>query len=122
MEVTSQPDRKRRRTRAVTPRKGLNSQPGQGLVAEPDPQRAGLRQSQPDNLGGERMAAKGPSAQGTVRDSWLAVLDGYRVQFLILDKELDSTLMSLVRSQPGWTVDFENEVSVLFSRSPAGGI
>jgi hypothetical protein len=68
------------------------------------------------------MAAKGPSAQGTVRDSWLAVLDGYRVQFLILDKELDSTLMSLVRSQPGWTVDFENEVSVLFSRSPAGGI
>jgi hypothetical protein len=68
------------------------------------------------------MAAKGPSAQGTVRDSWLAVLDGYRVQFLILDKELDGTLMSLVRSQPGWTVDFENEVSVLFSRSPAGGI
>ena len=68
------------------------------------------------------MSAKEPLAQGTLRDSWLAVLDRYRVQFLILDKELDSTLMSLVQSQPGWAVDFENEVSVLFSRSPAGGV
>jgi|GEM_PF-1681081 len=68
------------------------------------------------------MSAKEPLVQGKLRDSWLAVLDRYRVQFLILDKELDSTLMSLVQSQPGWEVDFENEVSVLFSRSPAGGI
>jgi hypothetical protein len=68
------------------------------------------------------MSAKKPLAQRTLRDSWLVALDRYRVQFLILDKELDSTLMSLIRSQPGWAVDFENEVSVLFSRSPAGGI
>jgi hypothetical protein len=68
------------------------------------------------------MPAKEPLAHGKLRDSWLTVLDRHRVQFLILDKELDSTLMSLVRSQPGWAVDFENEVSVLFSRSPAGGI
>ena len=108
--------------RAIRPRKGLNSQPGRGLVAEPAPNRAGLRQSQPDSPGGERMSAKEPLAQGTLRDSWLAVLDRYRVQFLILDKELDSTLMSLVQSQPGWAIDFENDVSVLFSRSPAGGI
>ncbi len=67
------------------------------------------------------MSAEEPLARGALRDSWLAVLDRYRVQFLILDKERDSTLMSLVRSQPGWAVDFENEVSVLFSRSPAGG-
>jgi hypothetical protein len=68
------------------------------------------------------MSADERLAQGTLRDSWLAVLDRYRVQFLILDKEQDSTLMSLVRSQPYWTVDLEDEVSVLFSRSPAGGI
>jgi hypothetical protein len=68
------------------------------------------------------MAADNSLAQGALRDSWLAVLDRYRVQFLILDKEQDSRLMSLIRSQPGWAVDFENEVSVLFSRSPAGGI
>jgi hypothetical protein len=69
------------------------------------------------------MSAQEHLVQGTTpRDSWLAVLDRYRVQFLILDKEQDSTLMSLVRSQPYWTVDLEDEVSVLFSRSPAGGI
>jgi hypothetical protein len=73
-------------------------------------------------LEGERMSQHEPVAQGVARrDSWLAALDRYRVQFLILDKERDSTLMSLVRSQSGWTVDFENEASVLFSRSPAGG-
>jgi hypothetical protein len=68
------------------------------------------------------MSADEPLAQGTLRDSWLAVLERYRVQFLVLDKERDGMLMSLVQSQPGWAVDFENEASVLFSRSPAGGI
>ena len=68
------------------------------------------------------MSADERLAQGTLRDSWLAVLDRYRVQFLILDKEQDSTLMSLVRSQPGWAVDLEDGASVLLSRSPAGGI
>jgi hypothetical protein len=53
-------------------------------------------------------------------DSWLAVLDGYGVQFLILDKQHDGKLLSLVRSRTGWTVDFEDEASVLFSRSLAG--
>jgi len=68
------------------------------------------------------MSAEEPLARGySPRDIWLEILERYRVQFLILDRERDSTLMSLVRSQPGWEVDFENEVSVLFSRSPAGG-
>jgi hypothetical protein len=55
------------------------------------------------------------------RDSWLAILDQYRVQYMILDKELDSKLISLVQSQPGWTVDFSDKASMLLSRSPAGG-
>ena len=66
------------------------------------------------------MSQHEPVAQGIAqRDSWLAVLDRHRVQYVVLDKERDSGLMSLVRSQPGWTVDFESEASVLFSRRPA---
>jgi hypothetical protein len=49
----------------------------------------------------------------------LATLDTYGVQFLILDKERDRTLLQLVRSRPGWTVDFEDTESVLFARSAA---
>ena len=102
--------------------KGLNSQPGHGLVAEPAPTGRDSARANPTVLGGERMSEREPLAQGvTRRDSWLTALDRHRVQFLILDKERDSALMSLVRSQPSWTVDFENDVSVLFSRSPAGG-
>lgn len=54
-------------------------------------------------------------------DSWLAILDQYRVQYMILDKELDSKLISLVQSQPGWTVDLSDKASMLLSRSPGGG-
>jgi hypothetical protein len=54
-------------------------------------------------------------------DSWLAILDQYRVQYMILDKKLDSKLISLVQSQPGWTVDFSDKASMLLSRGPAGG-
>jgi hypothetical protein len=54
-------------------------------------------------------------------DTWLAILDRYRVQYMILNRELDRNLISLVQSQPGWTVDFSDEASMLLSRSPAGG-
>lgn len=50
-------------------------------------------------------------------ECWLAALDTYGVQLLILDKERDATLLQLVRSRPGWTVDFEDNESVLFTRS-----
>ena len=61
-----------------------------------------------------------PTQLGGRFDGWLAVLDRYRVQYLILDKERDGKLLSLVRARPGWAVDFEDEASVLFSRSLAG--
>jgi hypothetical protein len=54
-------------------------------------------------------------------DSWLALLDRYSVQYVILDRELDCELISLVQSQPGWAVDFSDEASMLLSRGPAGG-
>jgi len=53
-------------------------------------------------------------------DGWLAAFDRHRVQYLILNKKRDSELLSLVRGQPGWAVDVEDEASVLFSRSQAG--
>jgi hypothetical protein len=49
-------------------------------------------------------------------ERWLVALDTHGVQFLILDKERDGTLLQLVRSRPGWTVDFEDNESVLFTR------
>lgn len=62
----------------------------------------------------------GPTQSGDRFDGWLAVLDRYGVQYLILNKERDRKYLSLVRSKPGWAVDFEDEASVLFSRSLAG--
>ena len=62
----------------------------------------------------------GPTQLSGRFDGWLAVLNRYDAQYLILDRERDGELLSLVRSRPGWTVDFEDEASVLFSRSPAG--
>jgi hypothetical protein len=61
-----------------------------------------------------------PTQLGGRPDRWLAVLDRYDVQYLILDKERDGKLLSLVRARPGWTVDLEDEASVLFCRSLAG--
>jgi hypothetical protein len=72
-------------------------------------------------------AGSGPGQPGLGRRSeggrsagWSSVLDRYGVQYLILDKERDGGLLSLVRTRPGWAVDFEDGASVLFVRSPAG--
>jgi hypothetical protein len=93
----------------------MNSQPGRGIAAEPD--RASRKV-----LEGERMSEYEPLAMEVGRlDSWLAILDRYGVQYMILDKELDGNLISLVQSQPDWTVDFSDEASMLFSRSSTWG-
>jgi len=49
-------------------------------------------------------------------DRWLAVLDTVDVQFLILDKQRDGKLLEQVQSRSGWSVDFEDSDSVLFTR------
>lgn len=55
---------------------------------------------------------------------WLAVLDAYGVQFLVVDKQRDRALLELARSHPNWSIDVEDEASVLFTRvqkpAPAG--
>jgi hypothetical protein len=50
------------------------------------------------------------------RGHWLAALDRYGVQFLVVDKQRDGALLDLVRSQPGWSIDFEDGDSALFRR------
>jgi len=39
------------------------------------------------------------------------------VQFLILDTDRDRDLYEMVRSQPGWRIDFEDGQSILLART-----
>jgi len=57
-----------------------------------------------------------PARRSGRLESWLTALDTHGVQFLILDKQRDRRLLKLVRSRPGWAVDFEDRESVLFTR------
>lgn len=54
-------------------------------------------------------------------DRWLAEFDTYNVQFLVVDKRRDNALLNLVRSRPGWGIDFEDGDSALLTRLPAHG-
>jgi hypothetical protein len=54
-----------------------------------------------------------------LNESWPAILDRYNVQFLVLDIDRDSDLLQVIRTQPGWTVDFKNNASVVFARAGA---
>jgi len=47
---------------------------------------------------------------------WRGAFDEHDVQFLVLDRHSDSDLLSIFRSQSGWTVDFEDEEAVIFGR------
>ena len=50
-------------------------------------------------------------------ENWLAILEAYGVQYLVLDIHRDRDLLQLVRSRPGWTVDFKEGETVLFART-----
>ncbi len=57
------------------------------------------------------------ATQGVGRHhNWLAVLDAYSVQFLVLDRGRDSDLLRAAQSHPGWTVDFQDGEVVLLAR------
>jgi hypothetical protein len=58
---------------------------------------------------------------GRKPDQWLAVLDAYAVQFLIVDKQRDRSLLDLIRSRPDWDIDFEDGDAAVFSRVPVSG-
>jgi hypothetical protein len=50
-------------------------------------------------------------------EHWLGIFEKYDVQFLVLNRHDDSDLLKLFRSQPGWTVDFEDGEAVIFVRA-----
>ncbi|MDY6874829.1 MAG: hypothetical protein SWK90_01300 [Chloroflexota bacterium] len=52
-------------------------------------------------------------------ENWPRVFDELGVQFLVLDRHSDNDLLDLFRSQPGWALDFEDEETVIFARSPS---
>lgn len=53
---------------------------------------------------------------------WLAALDKYRVQYLILDAGLDGALLEAAGRHAAWTVDYDDGESVLLARSSAAAI
>jgi hypothetical protein len=55
--------------------------------------------------------------QNDVNQDWSAMLDEQGVQFLALDRHDDSDLLGFFRSQPGWTVDFEDEEAAILVRA-----
>ncbi|MGD2041658.1 MAG: hypothetical protein PVH11_12600 [Anaerolineae bacterium] len=47
---------------------------------------------------------------------WLAMLDTYQVEFLLVDSERDRDLFRAAQSHPYWTVDCRDDQSVLLLR------
>jgi hypothetical protein len=54
-------------------------------------------------------------------EHWLATLDAFDVQFLVLDVERDGGLLQAARSRPEWVVDLEDGDVVLFARAGMAG-
>jgi hypothetical protein len=52
-------------------------------------------------------------------EDWLAILDAYGAQFLVLDALTDRRLLQLAQSHPHWTVDCTDGESVLLARVAA---
>jgi hypothetical protein len=46
---------------------------------------------------------------------WLQLLDEENIQLVILDSHLDIELIQAIRSQPEWTVDFEDDDLAIFT-------
>jgi hypothetical protein len=64
------------------------------------------------------MASRQTDARGNGGgQDWLAVLDRHAVQFLILDTDRDRDLYQIVRSQPGWRIDFRDGQSMVLART-----
>lgn len=52
-------------------------------------------------------------------ERWLAALEALDVRFLVVDAQKDRELLQAARSRAQWTVDLEDNGSVLFSRAAA---
>ncbi|MBN1286631.1 MAG: hypothetical protein JXB47_14630 [Anaerolineae bacterium] len=53
--------------------------------------------------------------------NWAAMFEDYGVGSVVLDRFGDRDLVAFFRSQPGWAVDFEDEETVIFVKSPLVG-
>jgi nucleoid-associated protein YejK len=51
------------------------------------------------------------------QDFWLRRFDQEDVQFVVLSQSQDKKLVKTLRRQPGWSVDFEEDGAVIFTRS-----
>ena len=48
-------------------------------------------------------------------DEWLQLLDEENIQLVILDAHLDTELIEIIRLQPEWNLDFEDDELVIFT-------
>lgn len=46
---------------------------------------------------------------------WLQLFDEENIQLVILDSHLDTELAEIIRLQPEWNVDFEDDELVIFT-------
>ena len=46
---------------------------------------------------------------------WLQLLDEENVQLVILDPHLDTELIEIIRLQPEWNIDFEDDEMVIIT-------
>lgn len=60
--------------------------------------------------------------QTGINEDWLRVLEAYRVRFLVLNLKSEGDVVSFFRAQSEWSVDFEDEESIIFARSEADQI
>ncbi|MFZ5818757.1 MAG: hypothetical protein ACOYYJ_02560 [Chloroflexota bacterium] len=65
----------------------------------------------------QRPAKQTAQAEATMHSpaDWLQVLDEENVQFVVLDSHLDTELMEIIRLQPEWKVDFEDDELTIFT-------
>jgi hypothetical protein len=49
--------------------------------------------------------------------NWRRVLDAFQVRFLVLNLGSEDAMVRFFRSQPGWSVDFEDGESIIFART-----
>ena len=48
-------------------------------------------------------------------ENWLQIFDEENVQLIILDSHLDIELINIIRLQPEWNLDFEDDELVIFT-------
>ena len=58
----------------------------------------------------------------TINENWLRVLDEHSARFLVLNLRSEGDMVKFFRSQPGWSVDFEDGESIIFARNEAGQV